>query len=129
MSMNISQVNLSDFHLKRVLLAAPAVAKAALELLQECSPLYMKFPDMVPYSGFQSFNPVSPLFWLVVEANGFNRTPQRLAQCSKCHTELTVEQGNWCMACRGAVYCSRECYSAHWKEHKPNCVACEQKHP
>lgn len=40
------------------------------------------------------------------------------ANCAKCSRENASFR---CGACRQANYCSRECQSGHWAEHKPTC--------
>ena len=40
--------------------------------------------------------------------------------CSNCGDDGATAM---CTRCKSAVYCNRECQSAHWKAHKVSCVA------
>eukprot|EP00026_Physarum_polycephalum_P007759 Phypoly_transcript_07825.p1 GENE.Phypoly_transcript_07825~~Phypoly_transcript_07825.p1 ORF type:complete len:520 (+),score=56.44 Phypoly_transcript_07825:83-1561(+) len=45
-----------------------------------------------------------------------------LMVCFNCHTHK--EKGLLkCGGCKRATYCDKECQKAHWKEHKPQCIA------
>jgi len=53
----------------------------------------------------------------------YHRTVKSGPRCKYCHIEETEtrEKFQLCGRCQDAVYCSRECQKADWKEHKKVC--------
>jgi len=48
--------------------------------------------------------------------------PQVLdTECNSCHVKLEAEQTRKCARCRVMIYCSRECQTSDWLEHKKLC--------
>ena len=47
-------------------------------------------------------------------------------QCSTPHRMTERCKTKYCSRCRNAVYCSRECQEADWKEHKRHCDKCTE---
>ena len=50
------------------------------------------------------------------EPRDFNAGPS-LCAMPECRKDAT----NLCSRCKGGPYCSKECQTAHWKEHKQEC--------
>jgi len=46
----------------------------------------------------------------------------KLFQCANCKKAETKEKFKKCAKCLWLRYCSRECQTAHWKEHKLECA-------
>ena len=76
---------------------APYVTRIAL------SPLFA-VPYLESVANFQKFRSITDA--------------QRCAKCGNERAKLLV-----CSRCKSAAYCSRECQTADWKQHKPACVA------
>jgi hypothetical protein len=42
--------------------------------------------------------------------------------CGHCHKACEPKTISTCGRCKRQPYCSRDCQSAHWAEHKPKCI-------
>mmetsp|Transcript_31853 Transcript_31853/g.66954 ORF Transcript_31853/g.66954 Transcript_31853/m.66954 type:complete len:261 (-) Transcript_31853:241-1023(-) len=49
------------------------------------------------------------------------RDQPKVSLCSQCFQETLIKKLMMCTRCRGVHYCSEECQTAHWPEHKRFC--------
>ena len=73
--------------------------------------------EAFPEAGSGHLQTIGDLQALIIDSLERTRDAHELSQpCAQCGNK--VPKPSRCARCKAVIYCSRECQTAHWKQHK-----------
>jgi hypothetical protein len=82
-------------------------------------------PHVKDNDGLSPYTFAQPLKKMVALFEKFVKKPISKKACMKCHSKTGVHR---CGACRVVYYCTKECQTSHWSDHKKLCKLSKKSH-